>query len=107
MAQDILITQNDIDKIHATEKMAKATLIIVCVATGIMLLFILVSSIHAIALQRSIKQGVVRQRGVRGGMMQPYLQPKSGTQTTPNTQTPPTQQGQTQDSTDSVDIYTL
>jgi hypothetical protein len=106
MATEVTLSKNEIEKINSTEKMTKATLIVVCVGVGIMSLYILIMLIHAVASPRNLQRGVKQQQspGMRGRIMRPGIQPQSGTQPTPNTQGEP---AQTQDSTDSVDINTL
>lgn len=106
MAKEVVFTQDDLDKIQSTEKMAKATLVVVSVAAGIMLLFILASSIHMVVGPRM--QGgspMMQQRpGLRGGVYRQGIQPQSGPQNTQNGQT---QQGQTESSTSTVELDAL
>lgn len=104
MAQEITITQSDLDKIQSTEKMTKAILIIVSVGAGLMILISLAGMLRSIAAPRGLNSiqpnDTMQRRMYRGGQ-----QGNQGLQTVPGTQTP--QQGQTQGSTDSVDINSL
>lgn len=104
MAKEVVFTQEDLDKIQSTEKLTKATLIVVSVAAGIMVLFILASSIHMVVGPRG--QGVMMQQrpGLRGSVYRQGIQPQSGTQNTQNGQT---QQGQTESSTGTVELDAL
>lgn len=104
MAQEITITQSDLDKIHSTEKMTKATLIIVSVAAGIMLLLALIGTMHALVQPHKFETrqpgGMNGQRRIlRGG-----IAPQQGK---PGQASPATPQGQSQDGSDSVDINAL
>lgn len=104
MAKEIVLTQDHIDSIHQTEKMSKATLIIVSVAAGLVLLFIVASSIHMVMEPRQSGSPMMQQRpGLRGGTYRQGIQPQTGR---PNVQNDSTQQGQTQ-GTSTMDLDAL
>ena len=107
MAAEITLTQNDIDKIHSTEKMTKATLIVVSVTAGLMLLFGLVMMVHG-----AVDRGEMHRMGpgqMQGGMSQPGFRGRgqSGGIQPQLKQNQQPSQGQTQDSNDSIDINAL